>query len=412
MTSTPTGQVLAHDTTTSVTPTQTHHHSRYAIESFRQDDVTAFLELYETVFGHQRSQAWFRWKYVDNPYTDHVPIVVARNRADGTLIGCRSYLPLEVTVAGTRVTAFQPCDTMVHPDHRRQGLFTAMNRWGLERYRDDGPAFFFNFPNTLSKAGNERLGWQPVGQVPMYYRVQNPAATLGRWLDHRTDRAATDSRAVADRVESGLSRTLEAGLSTAAVSTHRVCDHFAADGSTIGLQVEQYARPPDDVIEELTDTASSGIHVCRTPQFYHWRLANPVHQYETLVAFRTDTGAPVGALLVSPVDEHLRIVDRLPRVATGEESALERGALERLLEQALERFRDRSFVTAFGQVLPRPLRYRFLPDTEPPMRAIIKPTARTLYARPSGEQSNPIHDVIDSSSLEDWRFSRLDLDTG
>lgn len=45
----------------------------YAIRRFESGDRDPYLDLYETVFGHRQRDAWFDWKYVHDPYVDHVP---------------------------------------------------------------------------------------------------------------------------------------------------------------------------------------------------------------------------------------------------------------------------------------------------------------------------------------------------
>lgn len=407
-----------------MTQQRTPRLSAYTIDDFRPSDREGFLSLYSTVFGVERTDDWFRWKYERNPYVDHVPITIARNRDTGEVVGCRSYFPLEVCIDGDSRLAFQPCDTMVHPGHRRRGLFTAMNRWGLERYESevDGPAFFFNFPNAKSKPGNEHLGWKPIGTVPMYYRPQNPVGVLSRWAqaatirhgftDHSTgapgDAAAVESvMNPADTLES-----VEHTLTNAIQLGHRLCDRAVTRHLPTTIRIDRYDAPPIGHLERLArGSAVTGVAVSRRAPFYRWRLDNPAREYVTFLAARRDSGRPLAALIVSPVDDHVRIVDSFPRtvdpsVSTDGDDAL--APLESLLETVLETYQDRAFVTAFGDVLPRPLRYRFVPDTQSPLASIIKPTARTLYARGVGDFETA---TLRSRSVEDWHLSRLDLDT-
>ncbi|MFC7214397.1 GNAT family N-acetyltransferase [Saliphagus sp. GCM10025334] len=413
-----------------MTHTRSPNLSGYAIDWFREHDRESFLDLYATVFDRQRTAEWFRWKYEANPYVDHVPIAVARRQPSGTVVGCRAYFPLEVSVDGETHLAFQPCDTMVHPDHRRRGLFTAMNRWGLEQYDDDGPAFFFNFPNAQSKPGNERLGWRPVGTVPMYYRVQNPVAVLARWLravdstdDFRvpiTDDSAGTTDSNADLESAAQSATREStespgvfarGLTRAVTTGHRLGDRLLAQWSLldadVDVTVERYDQAPVGTLETLARRSrSDGVRVRRSSTFYRWRLDNPLHEYVTVLARRADTGLPVTAIIVSPQDDHVRLVDTLPRGVGANDPAVP--VLEQLLLAVLEDYREKPFLTAFGDVLPDPLRYRFLPDTRAPLRPVLRPTTRTLYARGLDDE---VSRRLDSSTIDDWHLSRLDLDT-
>ncbi|MFC4986626.1 hypothetical protein [Saliphagus infecundisoli] len=68
-------------------------------------------------------------------------------------------------------------------------------------------------------------------------------------------------------------------------------------------------------------------------------------------------------------------------------------------------YADRPYVTAFGDVLDEPLRYWFLPDTRPPLSALIRSTTRTLYARDLGAGA------VEGRPIAGWSLARLALDT-
>ena len=373
----------------SVAVTTASPRSSYEVDRFRTGDRSAFLSLYETVFGHRRSPEWFRWKYESNPVVDGIPITVARHGDD--LVGCRSFLPLSVAVGGEHHVAFQPCDTMVHPDHRRRGLFTRMNERAIERYADGPPAFFFNFPNANSKPGNLSMGWRPVARVPMYYRPQNATTAMGRWLEAH---AATDGGPAVGVTESAV------GPSPLA-SIHRALDQWLLDCSDD--RVDRYDRPESAPLEAVYHRAiPDGVHAVRDEAFYRWRFANPAHEYEVYVATRR--GAPVAAAVVSPVDDHLRLVDTLPRRSDAEREAIERAVVAALADHAGPDS-DVGYVAAFGSVLARPLRYRFYPDLRPPLNSLLRPTSRTLLAR-----DLPSSPGVERRPPTAWTLSWFDLD--
>ncbi|MDS0476522.1 GNAT family N-acetyltransferase [Natrinema sp. 1APR25-10V2] len=366
--------------------------TRYAVRGFEPADQAAFLSLYETVFGHERSRDWFRWKFRENPYADHVPIVVAT--VDGEPIGFRSFFAQEMRIGGAVRTAFQPCDTMVHADHREQGLFGRMNEHAIDRYADGPPSFFFNFPNENSKPGNLAHGWQEIGTVPAYYRPQNPVGVLEDRTDDDSSSPATDPRAADGRRIAALADALEGAIAT----SHRAGDRLLV-GSDGALEIERYETPPAETLETVyRRSVPDEIHTNRTASFYRWRFANPARTYAAYVARRD--GEPVAALVTSSTDEYTRIVETLPR--TLEDVA----GLERLLVAALDDHADRGYAEAFGETLPAPLRFRFYPDTRLPLSALLQPTARTLLARDLGDGLG-----LESSSIDAWSFSRLDLDT-
>lgn len=364
------------------TPPPAYRSALHEVRPFRPGDREGILALYRTVFGGDPSPEWFAWKYENNPYAADVPIVVAT--IDGTVVGCRAFFALEMAVEGESHLALQPCDTMVHPDHRRRGLFVRMNRLAVERYADRPPAFCFNFPNDSSKPGNEAVGWRPVGRVPMYYRVADPAGALAA-LAGNGDRSGPRSR-----------RELSSpGPIAGAVGTaHQAGDRLFARSS---YQIRRHDDPPIATLAALSRRAPpEGIHAVRSERFYRWRLANPERRYHAHVAVRD--GEAVAAAVVSPASDHVRIVDMVPRQGV-------LGARRDLVAGICREYADRPYVTAFGAVLDDPLWYRFLPDTRLPLSAVIRPTTRTLYARDLGART------VEGRPIGDWSLSRLALDT-
>ncbi|ELZ22131.1 GNAT family N-acetyltransferase [Natrinema limicola] len=373
------------------TPTRTA--TQYTVRAFDLADRATFLSMYETVFGHERSADWFRWKFSENPFADHVPIIVASD--DGDPVGFRSFFAQELRAGDTILPAFQPCDTMVHPDHRKRGLFDRMNERAIERYTDGRPSCFFNFPNEHSKRGNRKHGWREIGTVPAYYRPQNPAGVL--------ERVATDTQHTAQRrsraSETGVAAAVTNTLRDVVTATHRVCDRLLVDDEST-LEIERTTPPPADTLAAIyRRSIPDAIHANRTAAFYRWRFDNPSQTYTSYVARRA--GEPVAALVVSSAADHVRLVETLPRTLETEAAAL-----EALLVAALEDFADRSYVEAFGETLPTPLRFRFYPDTRAPLSTLLRPTSRTLFARNLTDGIN-----IESTSVTSWTFSRLELDT-
>jgi len=373
------------------TPTRTA--TRYSVRAFDPADRATFLSMYETVFGRERSADWFRWKFRENPFVDHVPIIVASD--DGTPIGFRSFFAQELRAGDAVVPAFQPCDTMVHPDHRKRGLFDRMNERAIDRYTDGRPSCFFNFPNERSKRGNRKHGWHEIGTVPAYYRPQNPAGVLERVATDRQHAAESHSRAG----ETGVAGTVADGMQDVVVATHRLGDRLFVDAES-ALEIERATPPPADTLATVyRRSIPDAIHTNRTGAFYRWRFDNPSQTYTSYVARRD--GEPVAALVVSSAADHVRLVETLPRTLETESTAL-----EALLVAALDDFADRSYVEAFGETLPTPLRFRFYPDTRAPLSTLLRPTSRTLFARNLTDGID-----IESSSAASWTFSRLELDT-
>ncbi|ELY36125.1 GNAT family N-acetyltransferase [Halalkalicoccus jeotgali] len=254
------------------TTTREPQADEYAFRLFEPSDEEAFVSLYDATFGGGSAE-WFEWKYVENPVANYVPIVVATR--DGELVGARPCVPFRMRVGDRTVEAVRFGDTMVHPDHRRRGLFTRMTQRTVEYYAALDPAFGFNHPNENSLPGYRTLGGRVVGRMPVAYRVQNPAALADGRLDGPAALGASAATPLARAYLDGLTR-----LTRPATPGFTITRHDSTPAETLADLYE--AGPPE------------GIHADRTPEFYAWRFRNPQWEYRTYVAH---DGKPVAGIV-------------------------------------------------------------------------------------------------------------------
>ena len=246
---------------------------RYRIRPYEPSDLDGFLRLDSRVWDRTRTPAWFRWKYADNPYTDHVPVFVAE--FDGEIVGARPFLAMPLHVGDQSVIAYQPSDTMVDPDHRRSGVFRRMTTRALSVYRGGEPALFFNFPNQHARPGYLDLGWRTVAPEVTYYRVETPTQVRGDGgLRQRAVGAARPMLRGYYAARQAISTPPE-GLSVREV-----------DGAPIGRLAALHAR-----------RQPSTIHADRTERFLRWRLASPVWERRTYLVGDPPDGEAVAAVV-------------------------------------------------------------------------------------------------------------------
>jgi len=221
----------------------------YTIRSYKPADLDGVLRLDREVWNRNRSPEWFRWKYGQTPYADQTPVFVAE--CAGEIVGARPFLAFRLRIGGESVVAYQPSDTMVHPDHRRKGVFRQLTEHALSTYRNREPALFFNFPNQYVRPGYLALGWRAVGPEVTYYRIERPAA-----------------------VHNGRAGRLLAGLQPAVQGYYAARKRLSTDPA--GLTVRQLAGVPHDQLVALHNHHQpETIHAERTERFLRWRLASP-----------------------------------------------------------------------------------------------------------------------------------------
>ena len=246
----------------------------YVVRQYEVSDRDGVLDLDEAVWGRQRSPEWFAWKYEHNPYLSEIPVHVAT--LGGAVVGARPLMAFRLSVDGAELLALQPSDTMVHPDHRGNGLFTRMTQRAISAHTDGEPALFFNFPNQQVQPGYQKLGWRVAGARTTHYRIQNPESLLPAGGGTRVGRSLAR---VAVPALAGYNRL-----------------HDLRARSTADVSVEDTRSVPAGLLASLyRRRVPDRLHAVRDEQFYRWRLASPAWARRTYVAVRGDD--PVAALV-------------------------------------------------------------------------------------------------------------------
>lgn len=298
------------------------------------------MALDRVVWNRSRDRSWFRWKYLDNPYVEHVPIVVAVH--GDRLVGARPFIAFRLRIGPEGVIGFHPTDTMVHPDHRRRGLFTEMTEFALERYADGPPKLYFNFPNTMALGGYRKLGWREVGPRLDYFRVHNPAPFLERSVDGRLG-----------SVLGLVSRPLA-----------RWPHHFRVgqEENQESLWIERTSERPIRMLTSLyRRRIPIHIHAERDTEYYAWNLDSPAWRHRTYVARDREDDSPVAAMIARRREtaEGISVVQIAEVVPLGGDRAWY-DAVRSLVGSILARNRDADVISSVESAIPKSVLSSFL----------------------------------------------------
>lgn len=359
--------------------------TEYTFRRFRPSDVEDYLSLYETVYGVRHSPEWFRWRFVDIPYLNHVPVFVATS--GGEVVATRPFFAFRMAVDGRRTLALLTVDTMVHPDHRRRGLFSTLTERSIEYYATREPSFVFNQPNGASRPGFVKLGWQVVAPTVKRYRVQHSRPFL-------TQRLGDSSRLVGPAVTALTKGALQVA-DAVRVDVDRPVRRV--DGVPSGRLAELYRqRPPE------------AIHAVRDEAYYEWRFGSPEWRRRTYLV-EGDRGQ-VGALTRTKTTPEgvtvTQIVDLVPMV--GDEDW--RASVWAVLDRVVDDHRDSDLLAAIPGAIPPDMltAFGFLPDDRPPI-SWFSVTDVKLCVRPlAGCDDELAQRLFDSSR---WLLSYGERDT-
>lgn len=354
----------------------------YQVRLADQADRDRFLTLYEDVWGRSRSRAWFDWRFDATPYSPEVEMVVAER--DGSLVGAELLLPMPLVAGSERGVARQPVDWIVHPDHRRQGVFTRMTELLLATY-GDRTDLLFNFPTDALLPGLQQFDWTTVSRQSTRYRIQNPRSVTG------------------DGAESaGVRLAARVGASAIGVGLGAV-DLLASRPS--GVTVERVEGPATDAITTVYgETRPDGVHVPREAAFVDWRFANPRWDVDTYVALRDSrpVATVVAATAAKPHASVAYLLDIQPMTTVPERAPAFAAALDAALADL-----DVDAVQAPTDPYPGVLRRRgFLCDDNPLLSRFSTPAThvvKSMTASGGGFE----RDVFDG---ENWQLMLGDRD--
>ncbi len=234
----------------------------YEIEIVKHEEKREeLINLFRICFGHSMSPEIWDWKYIQNPWVvDNPEVIVATN--NGRIVGTRPFLLSEMWIKNEKVKVAQPCDTMVHPEHRRKGIFSRMNQFAIEYLKKSDCVFFYNFPGPMSHPGYLKQDWKVVSAMEFLFQAINSQKVISYKLDNKV-----------------LGRGLGffyAILLNAKTRKHPSCNSFdliISDQFIFGLQD----------LDALRD--KSVINIVRSEIYLKWRFdKHPEYNYKYIVA--------------------------------------------------------------------------------------------------------------------------------
>src|SRR5208337_176805 len=130
------------------------------IRPFETGDEMSILDLFESSFNRPIDQAWWRWRYLENPI-DKPRILLAFDGA--TLAGHYAVLPIELTIRSEPRLAALSVATMTNAGYRGKGVFEKLANALYGELEREGYFGVFGFPNSLSHLGFvKKLGWREI----------------------------------------------------------------------------------------------------------------------------------------------------------------------------------------------------------------------------------------------------------
>jgi GNAT superfamily N-acetyltransferase len=150
-------------------------------------------QLFNQCFKKSVDERALAWRYEQSPHGRSLSFL-SRTSAGQVVSGyaCSPRLVLAQGDPASLAPVGQTGDVMTHPDFRKRGLFTALDRACMEAARDAGWPLVFGLPNRRSAHIFLELGWKEVGKLrpwtfllekgPGARAVRASEGRLRRWL--------------------------------------------------------------------------------------------------------------------------------------------------------------------------------------------------------------------------------------
>lgn len=137
------------------------------IKAYKDGDQSAILGLFEQSFGKSLSEAFWKWRFLDNP-TGKIMIQLMWDGA--VLAGHYAASPVYILRGEERILTALSMTTMTHPAYAGKGIFTQLaDRLYENEFENNQVQAVWGFPNNNSHyAFIKNLGWQNLEQIPTF----------------------------------------------------------------------------------------------------------------------------------------------------------------------------------------------------------------------------------------------------
>lgn len=128
---------------------------KYILRPFAEEDENGVLKLWEIAFNSTMSPELFRWKYLENPYSQTMLLCVAETDEIVTFYGGIPYL---FQYGKKVVPAVHLMDIMSHPMHRQNRIFEKTARQFMAYFcTPENLLLMYGFPGEFHYSIGERI---------------------------------------------------------------------------------------------------------------------------------------------------------------------------------------------------------------------------------------------------------------
>ncbi len=155
------------------------HLGPLSVRQARPQDIPALTDLFERAFSRSMSEAKWRWKLGEQTQGPANVFVAER---DGQIVGQYAGIVTDYRGPSGACRGIVSVDTMTCPQHRRQGVLTALGTHAVQAWRTAGFEFVIGMPNANFGSRASNMGWTPLTTLINVIRPLSPIALAAEKL--------------------------------------------------------------------------------------------------------------------------------------------------------------------------------------------------------------------------------------
>jgi GNAT superfamily N-acetyltransferase len=277
--------------------------SLVSVRACTRADRAEQVRLFNACFKKTIDERALVWRYDENP-TGASLSFVSRTEQGQAVSGyaCSPRVALSFGDDSTRASIGETGDVMTHPDWRKRGLFSALDRACMQAAKERGWPLVFGLPNRRSAHIFLELGWEQVGTLrPWTFALANTAAA---------------------RLERAKDGRVASWTWPWTVLRARASRKTLARASASGLRALELEKFPSDV-EALSSAVEKrfAFMVRRDAAYLDWRFAKSPSRLHRVIGVYDANGA-LAAYCVVQVPREGECVGYLVDVLARDDAAL------------------------------------------------------------------------------------------
>jgi len=131
--------------------------NNYIIEKLNKEEIFKVAELFYLVWGGDKAKLESKTKWAFN--NDFSKILIIKNEKQ-EIVAVRGGIRWPLVYKNRTLNSYQFHGTCVHPNYRRLGLFSKLNREFIKELYEEENELIFNVSVKASRLGYEKLGWK------------------------------------------------------------------------------------------------------------------------------------------------------------------------------------------------------------------------------------------------------------